>query len=87
MSQGLLKSKQKNNKLFKKFKKGLIPKETYIEYNKVYRKLVAKEREDTFRKQIIESGIDSIKKWRVLKNKLKLTSKKETIEEKRVKEN
>jgi hypothetical protein len=84
MSQGLLKSKQKKNKLLKKYKKGLIPKETYIAYNKIYRKLVAKEREDTFRKKILESGIDSKKKWRVLKTELKLTSKKETIDEIRI---
>jgi len=37
MSRGLLKSKNKKNKLLQQYKRGQIAKETYIAYNKVYR--------------------------------------------------
>jgi hypothetical protein len=36
MSQGMLKSKNKKNRLLKKYKRGEIPKETYTKYNKIY---------------------------------------------------
>jgi len=80
MSQGLLKSKNKKNKLLKQYKRGLIEKEVYIRYNKIYRKLITKEQEKSFSERIIQSGHDSKKKWRVLKEELKLQETKENIE-------
>ena len=79
MSQGLLKSRDKKNKLLKKYKRGEIDKSEYVRYNKIYRKLVITEQERNFHEKIIESGADSRKKWRVLKDELKLTEKKEVI--------
>jgi hypothetical protein len=37
MSQGLLKSKHKKNKLLRQYKRGLIQKEVYLRYNNIYR--------------------------------------------------
>ena len=42
MTQGLIKSKNRKNKLFKKYKLGQIEKEEYIRYNNIYRKLIYK---------------------------------------------
>jgi len=52
MSQGLLKSKNKKNKLLRQYKRGIIPKEEH----------------------------DSKKKWKVLKEELKINTEKETID-------
>ena len=80
MTQGLLKSKNKKNKLLKQYKRGMIPKETYTNYNKIYRKLILKEHENMFRTKLTESGTDSKKKWRVLKEELKLKTAKDKID-------
>jgi hypothetical protein len=48
MSQGLLKSRAKKNKLLKQYKRGEIQKEEYIRYNRIYRKLIYKENEKSF---------------------------------------
>jgi len=79
MSQGLLKSKNKKNKLLRKFKRGEIEKEVYLRYNKIYRKLVLKEQEDAFKNNLIKSGNDSKKKWNILKTELKLKTTNEEI--------
>ena len=80
MSQGLLKSKNTKNKLLKRYKRGLIDKEVYIRYNKIYRKLVTKEQETTFHDKLVKSGVDYKKKWRILKSELKLSKKRDDIE-------
>ncbi len=80
MSQGLTKSKNKKNKLLKQYKRGLIEKERYIEYNKIYRKLIAKEQENSFREKMTQCGTDSKKKWKVLKEELKIHKTNEQIE-------
>ena len=79
MSQGLLKSKNKKNKLLKQYKRGQIDKEIYIRYNKIYRKLIVKEQEKTFHDRILETGQDYKKKWSVLKSELKLNEEREDI--------
>ncbi len=61
MSQGMLKSKNKKNKLLKKYKRGEIPKETYTRYNKIYRKLIAREQEIAFKERLIECRENSKK--------------------------
>ena len=71
MSQGLIKSKNKKNKLLKQYKRGIIAKEVYTRYNKIYRKLIIKEQESNFKTRLQESGTDSKKKWRVLKEEIK----------------
>ncbi len=48
MSRGLLKSKNRKNKLLKQYKREEIQKEVYIRFNRVYRKLITKEQEDAF---------------------------------------
>ena len=84
MSQGLLKSKNKKNRLLNQYKRGIVEKEVYLRYNKIYRTLIRKEQERKFKDKLTESGTDSRKKWRVLKAELKLTERKETIESIRV---
>jgi len=71
MSPGLLRAKNKKNKLLRDYKAGRIPKETYVRYNRVYRKLVYKEQEKTFNKNITECGTDSKKNGEHLKMNLK----------------
>jgi hypothetical protein len=80
MSAGLLRSKHKKNKLLRDYKAGRIQKEVYIRYNKVYRKLIVKEQEKNFSKSIMECGTDSKKRWRTLKEELKITSNKDDID-------
>ncbi len=79
MSRGLLKSKNKKNKLLRQYKRGICEKEVYVRYNKIYRKLVAKEQEDAFNARMIETGADTKKKWKVLKEELKIDNIKESI--------
>jgi hypothetical protein len=61
MSQGLIKSKNKKNKLLKQYKRGQIDKEVYVRYNRIYRKLITKEQESSFYNKIRDSGRDSKK--------------------------
>jgi len=84
MSQGLLRSKHKKNKLLRDYKAGRIQKEVYVRYNRIYRKLVFREQEKTFHKKIQECGANSKKKWRTLKEELKIASNKDDIETIRV---
>jgi hypothetical protein len=70
MSQGLLKSKNKKNKLLRKYKRGEIPKEVYVRYNKIYRKLIARENEKKFEEKMTTSGNHS-KKMEHSKNRTK----------------
>jgi len=79
MTRSLLKSKNKKNKLLKKYKRGEIPKEQYVSYNRIYRKLIAKEAEESFRTKIEEAGCDSKKKWRVLKTEMKMSEERDEI--------
>ena len=79
MSQGLLKSRNKKNKLLRKYKRGEIQKEEYIRYNKIYRKLIVIEQEKNFHDKIIASESNSRKKWKILKSELKLNSNEDTI--------
>ncbi len=80
MSQGLLKSKNKKNKLLKKYKRGEIEREVYVRYNNIYRKLISKEYEATFKEKLLNAGSNSKKKWRVLKDELKMKGKDDGIE-------
>jgi hypothetical protein len=80
MSRGLLKSKNKKNKLLKQYKQGRIAKEVYVAYNKIYRKLVSKEQEKAFSEKMNSCSTNSKKKWRVLKSELKLSTERENIE-------
>jgi len=80
MSQGLLKSKAKKNMLLKKYKRGEIQKEVYIRYNRVYRQLISKEIESNFKEKMENCGSNSKKKWRILKNELKLHQNNEDLE-------
>jgi len=73
MSQGLLKSRNRKNKLLKKYRRGEIPKEEYIRYNKIYRNLITKEKEKSFHDKIVACNGNSKKKWRELKAELKLS--------------
>ncbi len=61
MSQGLLKSKNKKNRLLRRYKRGEVEKEVYTRYNKIYRKLVLKEQELAFKTNLEKSGHDSKK--------------------------
>ena len=63
MTQGLLKSKNRKNRLFRQYKRGIIDKKVYTDYNKIYRKLIVKEREKSFSDKMIQCGSNSKKKW------------------------
>ncbi len=70
MSRALLKSRDKKNKLLRDYKTGKINKEVYINYNKIYRKLVQTEQEHAFKNKLKEAGNCGRKKWKVLKKEL-----------------
>jgi len=67
MSNGLIRSKNKKNKLLRDYKAGRIQKEVYVRYNRIYRKLVFKEQEKVFVKNITDCGTDSKKKMENIK--------------------
>jgi len=79
MSQGLIKSSNKKNKLLNKFKRGEIAREVYLNYNKIYRRLILKEKENTFKEKLLNTGTNSKKKWDVLKSELKLKNRDDGI--------
>jgi hypothetical protein len=81
MSQGLLKSRDKKNSLLRKYKRGLIDKKIYTDYNKIYRKLIKTEQNNKFIDKLTEAGGSGKKKWAVLKEKLLLKKESEQISE------
>ena len=81
MSQGLLKSRDKKNRLLKQYRRGVIHKEIYIAYNKIYRKLIHVEKEKAFKNKLAEAGTDGKKKWKVIKEGLLLEKEKQKINE------
>jgi hypothetical protein len=72
MSVGLLKSKDTKNKLLRKYKRGLIPKETYINYNRIYRKLIKREQSNAFKSSLNKAGDSAKLKWKAIKTGLLL---------------
>jgi len=81
MSQGLLKSRDKKNKLLRQYKAGKIDKQIYIAYNRVYRKLIKNEQSKKFRFDMKEAGNSGKQKWKVIKKGLLLESEKGDIDE------
>ena len=79
MSQGLLKSRDKKNKLLTQYKRGQIDKMVYINYNKVYRKLIIAEKEKSFANKMLDAGNNGKKKWKVLKESLLLEKQGSSI--------
>ena len=79
MSQGLLKSRDKKNKLLRQYKRGQINKTVYINYNKVYRKLITAEKEKSFANKMADAGNNGKKKWKVLKEGLLLEKQSNSI--------
>ena len=79
MSQGLLKSRDKKNKLLRQYKRGQINKTVYINYNKVYRKLITAEKEKSFANKMADAGNNGKKKWKVLKEGLLLEKQSNRI--------
>jgi exonuclease III len=61
MSPSLLKSRDKKNELLKKYKQGKINKKIYIDYNRVYRKLIIAEKEREFGTKLKNAGTNSKK--------------------------
>jgi hypothetical protein len=79
MTPGLLKSRDKKNLLLRKYKQGKINKKVYIEYNRIYRKLIIAEKEKEFKQKMELAGTNSKKKWQTLKEELLLTKDREEI--------
>jgi hypothetical protein len=79
MSTGLLKSKDKKNKLLRQYRQGIIPKEVYINYNRVYRKLIKKEQCNLFQQDLNNAGNNGKLKWKAIKSKLLLQSESSKI--------
>jgi len=80
MSTGLLKSKDKKNKLLRQYRLGLIPKEVYINYNRVYRKLIKKEQCNLFQQDLDNAGNNGKLKWKAIKSKLLLQTESSKID-------
>ena len=68
MSPGLLKSRDKKNRLLRQFKQGRIEKEVYTEYNKIYRKLIKAEQSAVFNSSLSNAGTDGKKNGKLLNN-------------------
>ena len=81
MSKGLIKSRDKKNKLLRDYKAGKINKNIYVNYNKIYRKLIQIEQEKSFKNQLISAGNDGKKKWKVIKQGLLLEKENKKITE------
>ena len=81
MSQGLLKSRDKKNKLLKKYKQGRISKEVYINYNKIYRKLIKIEQINAFNESLTKAGLNGKKKWKAIKTHLNLEKTRSSIDQ------
>ena len=79
MSSGLLKSRDRKNLLLRRYKQGKIDKKIYVDYNRVYRKLIILEKEKEFAKKMANAGTNSKKKWQTLKDELLLTPAKDEI--------
>jgi len=80
MTPGLLKSRDKKNKLLKQYKQGRINKEVYLAYNKIYRKLIKTEQINAFKNKLNEAGTNGKKKWKVIKSHLNVERSKPVIE-------
>lgn len=81
MSSGLLKSRDRKNKLLRQYKRGVIAKEVYINYNRVYRKLIKTEQCSVFKENLIKAGDNGKKKWSVIKSSLLLQTESKKIVE------
>ena len=80
MTPGLLKSRDKKNKLLKQYKQGRINKEVYLAYNKIYRKLIKTEQINAFKHKLNEAGTNGKKKWKAIKSHLNIERSKPIIE-------
>jgi hypothetical protein len=74
ISQGLLKSKDRKNKLPLDYKRGTFPKETYINCYKVFRKLIKTEQCSVFKANVNNAGNIGKLKWKAIKTGLLLQS-------------
>ena len=81
MSSALLKSRDKKNKLLRKYKQGTIPKEQYILYNNVYRKLIKTAQSKVLGDKLVQAGNDGRKKWQCIKDTLLIQPKNNSIAE------
>jgi len=81
MSKGLLKSRDRKNKLLREFKRGKISKDIYINYNKLYRKLIQAEQEKSFKNNMNNAGNNGKKKWKVIKKELLIEKDNKSIVE------
>ena len=79
MSSGLLKSRDRKNKLLRQYKRGAIAKEVYINYNRIYRKLIKTEQCSVFKENLIKAGDNGKKKWSVIKSSLFLQTESKKI--------
>jgi len=63
------------------YKRGAIPKETYINYNKIYRKLIKREQCGVFIANINNAGNNCKLKWKAIKTGLLLQAESSKINE------
>ncbi len=80
MSPGLLKSRDKKNKLLRQYKQGRINKEVYLAYNKIYRRLIKSEQIKAFQDGLLKAGLDGKAKWKTIKNYLNIEKTKSSID-------
>jgi len=81
MSPSLLKCRDKKNRLLRQFKQGRINKEVYLNYNKIYRKLIKTEQVNSFHDSLQKAGINGKAKWKAIKSHLHLERSKPQIDE------
>ena len=79
MSDSLKKCKNKKNKLLKQYKRGVIAKEVYTNYNRIYRKLIKSEQCKIFKEKLVHAGSNGKMKWKAIKAGLLLESEKSKI--------
>ena len=81
MSSGLLKSKDTKNRLLRQYKRGLVRKEVYVNYNRIYRKLIKTEQCNVFKNNLVNAGSNGKMKWKAIKSGLLLESENIKIKE------
>jgi len=81
MTPGLKKCRDKKNKLLKRYRLGRIPKDEYIRYNNIYRKLIKTEQSKNLDQRLLEAGNCGRKKWKALKDNLLLQTEQQSITE------
>jgi len=81
MSPGLMRCRDKKNRLLRKYKRGQIRKEEYVRYNNTYRKLIRTEQSKALGDKLVTAGNNGKLKWKALKEGLHIQAEQKNITE------